>query len=323
MKNRVCEVLGIEKPIIQGPGLWITNYEFVAAVSEAGGLGTLGFNAGQREVTTSIEGTVENMRVQVKKVRELTSKPIAINISASKMGMNDFTLPMIQMMIEEKVEAAVIVGEPDKEIFDVLKNNGIKIIFRSYEPIPKEAKEAVQLGADVIVATGFDEGGTIPGRTIGTFSITPLIVDAVEGKVPVLAAGGIADHRGVNACFALGAEGVFVGSVLFLSKESPVANNIKELAIKSDATDLLMYRDVPKYYRSLPGELPNKLLEMSNNGATEQEICDAHKGYTGMKEGMLFGDLSKGFASFGYGISFVKEILPVKDVIINLLIDIQ
>lgn len=90
-----------------------------------------------------------------------------------------------------------------------------------------------------------------------------------------------------------------------------MAQNIKDMAVKADANDLLMYRTVPSFYRSLPGELPDKLLEMSKAGATEEEIYEAQHAYDGMRDGMLFGDLSKGYASFGLGISMVHAVEPV------------
>lgn len=154
---------------------------------------------------------------------------------------------------------------------------------------------------------------------IGTFSITPMIVDATEGKVPVLACGGIADKRTAKAAFALGAEGLLVGTALLLSKESIVAENIKEQAIKANADDLLMYRVAPTYYRSLPGEIPNKLKKMSDSGASGDEIFAAEYKFNGMRNGMLFGDLSKGFASFGLGISLIHGIDPVAKIIDRLM----
>ena len=96
-----------------------------------------------------------------------------------------------------------------------------------------------------------------------------------------------------------------------MSKESILAQNIKDMALKADATDLLLYRTVPAYYRSLPGEIPNKLLKTSKDGATEEEIFEVQRGYYGMRDGMLFGDLSKGFASFGLGISMIDKFEPV------------
>ena len=129
-----------------------------------------------------------------------------------------------------------------------------------------------------------------------------------------MAAGGIADERTAEAAFVLGAEGLYVGSAFMMAEESVLADNIKEMAIEADATDMIMYRTVPYYYRSLPGELPNKLLAMSQAGAKEEEIYEAQNTYLGMRDGMLFGDLSKGYASFGLGISFMHKVESVQDI---------
>lgn len=313
MANRVCEILGIEKPIIQGPLNWLTNGTYAGAVSKAGGLGVLGINSGQTESATTIEDTVENMRREINVVRSITDKPFGINIApSSDIGEGDiFTGPMVELMAEEKVPVAVCVGEFWPGWTAKFHELGIKVVFRHATPTVENTRRAIEGGADVIVATGFDEGGTVPERVIGTFAIVPLIVDAAEGKVPVMAAGGIVDERTARAAFALGAEGLFVGTGFMMSEESPLAANMKEAGCKIDATDLIMYRTIPAYYRSLPGELPNKLLQMSKDGASEEEIYQAQHAYVGMRDGMLFGDLSKGYCSFGLGISFIDKVEPV------------
>ena len=317
MSNRVCEALGIEKPIIQGPLNWLTNAEYVGAVSKAGALGVLGFNAGLTESVFTVEETVEKMREQIHKVREITSNPIGINIAPTSDDpeQDRFTGPMMQLMAEEKVPVAVMVGDLMPGWVARFHENGIKCVFRAQQATAQNTREAIEAGVDVLVATGFDEGGTIPVQAIGTFAIVPMIVDAAEGKVPVMAAGGIADERTARAAIALGAEGLYVGTALMMSEESPLARNIKEAGVKVDANDLIMYRTVPAYYRSLPGELPDQLLEMSRAGATEEEIYKAQHAYIGMRDGMLFGDLSRGYASFGLGISLIHAIEPAAVII--------
>ena len=312
MKNRVCEILGIEKPIVQGPTFWVTDGKYVGAVSKAGGLGVLGFNAGQKQSVYTVEETVENMRREVKIVKSITDKPFGINIGPTDRENDKFTLPMLDMMREEGVHAVVWASMTfDPYWVGACHERDIKVIYRGHTPTVEDTERAIQAGVDIVVATGFDEGGTVPNKVVGTFSVIPMIVDAAKGRVPVLAAGGIADERTAQAAMVLGAEGLFVGTAFLLSEESIVAQNIKDQAVASDADDLLMYRTVPAFYRSLPGELPDKLLEMSKAGASEEEIYKAQHAYDGMRDGMLFGDLSKGFASFGLGISLIHAIEPV------------
>ena len=139
------------------------------------------------------------------------------------------------------------------------------------------------------------------------------------GRVPVMAAGGIVDERTARAAFALGAEGLYVGTAFMMAEESPLADNIKQAAVHADALDLIMYRTIPAFYRSLPGPLPAELLRMSRAGATEEEIYKAQHAYIGMRDGMLLGDLSKGFASFGLGISQIHAVEPVATVMDRLM----
>ncbi|MFC5631208.1 MULTISPECIES: NAD(P)H-dependent flavin oxidoreductase [Streptococcus] len=323
MANRVKEILGIEKPIIQGPMAWLTDGHFAGAVSAAGGLGVLGISAGQKEAATTVEDTIENMRREIRIAREITDKPLGINVAPGHPQTDRFTQPMLDLMVEEGVQVAIMVGKFSAEWTAKFHAKGIKVVFRADTPTVENTEEAIQGGADVIVATGFDEGGSVPEKIIGTFSIVPMIVDAAKGRVPVMAAGGIADERTARAAFALGAEGLFIGTAFLMSQESILAENIKQEAIKANASDLLFYRAVPVYYRSLPGELPNKLLQLSNEGASLEEIHKAQSGFNGMRNGMLFGDLSKGFASFGLGISMIDKIEPVSVIMDKLMSGIE
>ena len=189
---------------------------------------------------------------------------------------------------------------------------------------PKNAREAVKFGADIIVATGFDEGGTLPGKVLGTFSMlarasrhVPLLVDAVE-HTPVMASGGITDSRGFNAAFALGAEGVYCGTAFLMSKESRMADNVKQAVLNANALELLLFRTIPAYYRSLPGKLANELVAMDKAGATNEELGRKMGGFTKLRIGMLEGDTDGGYVSVGNGISFIHEILSVQQIINNL-----
>ncbi|WP_161980651.1 NAD(P)H-dependent flavin oxidoreductase [Streptococcus sp. S784/96/1] len=323
MANRVTEILGIEKPIIQGPMAWLTDGHFAGAVSAAGGLGVLGISAGQKEAATTVEDTIENMRREIRIAREITDKPLGINVAPGHPQTDRFTQPMLDLMVEEGVQVAIMVGKFSAEWTAKFHAKGIKVVFRADTPTVENTEEAIQGGADVIVATGFDEGGSVPEKIIGTFSIVPMIVDAAKGRVPVMAAGSIADERTARAAFALGAEGLFIGTAFLMSQESILAENIKQEATKANASDLLFYRAVPVYYRSLPGELPNKLLQLSNEGASLEEIHKAQSGFNGMRNGMLFGDLSKGFASFGLGISMIDKIEPVSVIMDKLMSGIE
>lgn len=319
MKNRVTEIFNIEKPIIQGPLNSLTNPKFISAVSEAGGLGILGPNGGDARVTRSPVETTERMRKEIKKIKQLTNKPFASTIMVSE----DITYStyIVDMLIEENVPVVLINGLLDKEIFTKLKRNNIKIIFRPITPTTENARASEAMGADVFVATGFDEGGTVPERVIGTFSIVPMIVDAVN--IPVIAAGGIGDVRGVRASFSLGAEAVYVGSVLIPTIENPSAENVKQYIVDSSAEDLILFRTLPSYYRSLPGKLAKELEAMDKNGATNEELAKHMGAGKNMRLGMVEGDTENGYVSVGTGISSIQSIRSVKEVIDDLMQDFK
>ena len=188
---------------------------------------------------------------------------------------------MLKVIYEERVPVVAFVGEPDEAMFSEFKAHGIKIVYRSLNPTPKNARETEKFGADIIVATGFDEGGTLPSAVLGTFSIVPLIVDAV-------------DHTPV------------------------MAPNVKQAVLSSDALDLLLFRTIPAYYRSLPGALANELVAMDKAGASNDEPGRKMGGFTNLRIGMLEGDMNKGYVSVGNGISFIHEILSVQQIMDNL-----
>ena len=320
-KNRVAEILNIKYPIIQGPMAWLTDAKLVAAVSNAGGLGILGPSAGQNVLTTSITETTERMRNEIRKTKELTDKPFGVVILVDAEML--FTGPLLNMIIEEKVEVALVNGLDNVDYTDTfkkLKDNNIKIVFRPLTPTIANAKMAEAGGVDIYVATGFDEGGTLPKSQIGTFSIIPLIVDSVK-NIPIVAAGGIGDVRGVRAAFALGAEGVFLGSRFLAVKEARTAQNVKELIVKSTAEDLDIFRTLPYFYRSIPTKLSGELVEMDLKGATREELALKQGGGKNMKLGMLDGDTENGYISVGLGISSIKEILSAEDTIKELMQD--
>ena len=139
------------------------------------------------------------------------------------------------------------------------------VVYRQITVTPQIAKKAEEAGADIIVATGMDEGGDLPGNNIGTFSIVPLFVDSV--KIPVMAAGGITDRRTFNAAFALGAEGVLCETLFLSSKEARIPQNVKDMILKANATDLDFFRTHPYYYRSIPTPLSSFLITLAVNTA--------------------------------------------------------
>lgn len=316
--KRVEDILGIKYPIIQAPMNWLTNAEFVTAVSEAGGLGVLGFNAGllAKDETVSIE---EKLRSEIREIRKLTAKPFGMNLYSPQEGMekdNVYISSTLDVAFEEEVKIFVVVGEVNRAFFKEIKNRGGIIIFRELTPSVVSAKIAEDSGVDIIVATGYDEGGHIPQRSIGTFSIVPTIVDVVN--IPVIAAGGINDVRGVRAAFALGAEGVYVGTRFIVSEENPASEEAKQDIINSKSEDLLLVSGVQ---RSTPTTSAVELAGMYNSGTSSDEVEQEINKRGGLRIGMLDGKISEGIISVNTAIDVIKEKKTVKGIIDELMAD--
>lgn len=208
MKTRITELLGIQYPIIQGGMAWVAEYHLAAAVSEAGGIGLIGAGGAPASF----------VREQIRKTKELTQKPFGVNI----MLMNPEADEIAKVVVEEGVKVVTTgAGNPGKYMA-AWKDAGVKVI-----PVVASvamAKMMERAGADAVVAEGTESGGHIGSAT--TMTLVPQVVDAV--KIPVIAAGGIADGRGFAAAVMLGAEAVQLGTRFIVAKESIVHENYKQ-----------------------------------------------------------------------------------------------
>lgn len=216
--NRITEMLGIKYPIIQGAMQDVAKAGLVAAVSNAGGLGVL----------ASGQDAPEQVCEEIHKVKELTDKPFAVNL----MFLNKRVPEIVDVVIEEGVKIVTTGAGTPKLYMPKLKDAGIKVM--PVIPNVKIAKKMEDLGVDAVIAEGMESGGHIGTMTSQT--LWPQVVDAV--KIPVIAAGGIADNRGVKAAMAMGAEGVQCGTIFSISKESPVGDNWKKTIIESKDTSI-------------------------------------------------------------------------------------
>ncbi|MCL2407265.1 MAG: enoyl-[acyl-carrier-protein] reductase FabK [Defluviitaleaceae bacterium] len=215
--NKICEILDIQYPIIQGGMAWISDGNLAAAVSNAGGLGTIAAGNAPPDV----------VRGMIHTAKSLTDKPFAVNI----MLMSPFVSEVVDVVIEEKI-AAVTTGAGSPSAFAArFKEAGIKLI--PVVPAVAIAKRMEKLGADIIICEGMEAGGHIGKLT--TMALTPQIVDAVS--VPVIAAGGIADGRGMAAAFMLGAQGVQIGTRFLVANECTAHENYKAKVLKAKEID--------------------------------------------------------------------------------------
>ncbi len=318
--NSVCRILGIKYPLIQAPMNWINNAEMVAAVSNAGALGVLGPNAGPKEIDGRKIRTEERIGIELARVRQLTTAPVGINIfSAHDDATRAYAMKTIAASKANNVNIYCLVGTFDETIYSAIKDAGGIIVHRELTPTPESARIAEDNGADIIVATGIDEGGMIPSGCMGTFTIVPTIVDAVK-STPVMAAGGINDLRGVRAAFALGARGVYVGTRFITSTECPAAQNVKDMIVAGSGVEVIA---VTPNERSLPTpaaiEYNRRLLSGESAETIHKEIME--KG--GLGPAMLHGDVKNGIVSVNTGISTIRSIKPVAEIVEELMADFR
>lgn len=286
MNTEITRLLGIKYPIIQGGMAWVAEYHLAAAVSNAGGLGLIG--------AASAPG--EWVREQICEARKLTDKPFGINI----MLMSPYADEVAKIVVEEGVKVVTTgAGNPEKYM-KMWKEAGVKVI-----PVVASvalAKRMERCGADAVVAEGTEAGGHI--GEITTMALVPQVVDAVN--IPVIAAGGIADGRGMAAAFMLGAKGVQMGTHFVVTDESIVHEDYKERIIKAkDIDSRVTGRTTGHPVRALRNDMTKKYLEMENAGAGFEELELLTLG--GLRKAVVDGDVKNGSVMAGQIAGMVKE----------------
>ena len=286
MKTRVTELLNIKYPIIQGGMAWVAEHSLAAAVSQAGGFGLIG----------AANAPVEVVREEIRKARELTDQPFGVNI----MLLSPHAKDIAQMVTEENV-AAVTTGAGNPEPYiPMWKEAGIRVI-----PVVASvalAKRMEKHGADAVVAEGCESGGHI-GQTT-TMALVPQVADAV--RIPVIAAGGIGDGRGMAAALMLGAEAVQMGTRFVVAEESIVHENYKQKIIKareidSEVTGLTTGHPV----RSLRNQMTREYLKMEQEGASFEELEYMTLG--SLRKAVMDGDVKGGTVMAGQIAGLVKK----------------
>ncbi len=278
MNTRVTGLLGIKYPIIQGGMAWVAEYHLAAAVSEAGGLGLIGAASAPPEV----------VREQIQKVKELTDKPFGVNV----MLMNPNAEEVAKIVVEEDVKVVTTgAGNPAKYM-ELWKRAGVKVI-----PVVASvalARLMERSGADAVVAEGMEAGGHIGAAT--TMTLVPQVVDAVG--IPVIAAGGIADGRGVAAAMMLGAEGVQMGTRFCVAAEAITHANYKEKIIKAkdiDSEVTGMSHGHP--IRQLRNRMTREYLKLEKEGAPFEELEQLTLG--SLRKAVMEGDVVNGTVMAG------------------------
>ena len=270
--NPVSEMLGSQYPIIQGAMAGISNPEMVAAVSDAGGYGLLA-SGGLSE---------EELKAQMEAVRTMTDKPFGVNL----MAMNPNSPKLVDLVAEFGIKAVTTsAGSPEK-LIPLLHDKGIKVI--QVVPTAALAVKVEGMGVDAIVAEGTESGGMQGANGVATMVLVPAVVDAV--KIPVLAAGGIVDSRGYRAAFALGAQGVQVGTAFMISKECVVREDIKNLMIEAAETDTTLLGSGRAFSRTLlTPDMKEALAEAGSQGGTPGRAVLREAGFRTTSAGQCVG----------------------------------
>ena len=292
--NPICKLLNIKYPIFQGGMAWIGTAELASAVSNAGGLGIIGAGHMPPDI----------LKKEIQKCKERTDKPFGVNI----MLMSPFVKEVMQLMLDEKVPiVATGAGNPG-EYLPALKENGTKVI-----PVVASvalAKRLVRGGVDAVIAEGSESGGHI--GEISTMPLIPQVVDAVD--VPVIAAGGFADSRGMAAAFALGAHAIQMGSRFVVSKECIAHPNYKEIVLKAkDRSTVVTGRTLGHPVRVIANKLTKQFFEMESNGASNEELEALGTGKLHLATHK--GDVENGSVMIGQISGMLDDIKSVQEII--------
>ena len=294
MKTKVTELLQIEYPIIQGGMAWVAEHHLAAAVSEAGGFGLIGAASAPPEI----------VREEIRKAKELTDKPFGVNI----MLLNPNADEVAKIVVEEGIQAVTTgAGNPEKYM-PMWKEAGVKVI-----PVVASvamAKRMERYGADAVVAEGMEAGGHIGNQT--TMALIPQIVDAVN--IPVIAAGGIGDGRGVAASFMLGAEGVQMGTRFVVADESIVHDNYKDRIVKAkDIDSVVTGRSTGHPVRCLRNQMTKEYIKKEQEGVPFEELERMTLG--SLRKAVMDGDILNGTVMAGQIAGLVSKRQSCKEIL--------
>ena len=294
MKNRITDLLKTEYPIIQGGMAWVAEHNLAAAVSNAGGLGIIGAASAPAEV----------VREEIKKCKELTDKPFGVNVMLLNPNADD----VAKIIIEEGVKVVTTgAGNPGK-FMDAWKEAGVVVI-----PVVASTAMAIMMeraGADAVVAEGMESGGHIGVTT--SFALIPQVVDAVS--IPVIAAGGIADGRGMAAAFMLGAEGIQMGTRFVAARESIVHAAYKEKIVKAKDIDSVVTGTTTGHpVRCLKNRMTKEYVKLEREGADFMELEKLTLG--SLRKAVIDGDVVNGTLMAGQIAGLIKSEESCADII--------
>ena len=290
----ITKLLGIKYPVFQGGMAQIARHQLASAVSNAGGLG----------IIASGGMSIEQIREEIVNCKKHTDKPFAVNLMLMMHNIDE----IIDVVIEEGVGIVTTGAGTPRKYMPKLKEAGIKVI--PVIPSVKAAKKMEELGCDAVVVEGMEAGGHVGEST--TMALLPQVTSAVN--IPVIAAGGIADGRGVAAAYCLGASGVQMGTVFLATEECPVSENYKNAIIEAvDTSTTLTGTKFGAPVRGIKNELTKRYHELEEKSSTLMELEELTLG--SLRKAAYEGDVENGSIMSGQIAGLVNEIRPVKDVI--------
>ncbi|MBX7142059.1 MAG: nitronate monooxygenase [Chitinophagales bacterium] len=296
MTNRITQLFGIQYPINQAGMIWCSGWELASAVSNAGALGIIGSASMYPDI----------LRDHIRKCKAATDKPFAVNVALLYPDIEKH----MQIIVEEGVKIVYTSAGNPKTWTPMLKQHGITVVH--VVSSSKFAKKAEEAGCDAVVAEGFEAGGHNGREETTTLVLVPLVKNAV--KIPVIAAGGIATGRAMLAAFALGAEGVQIGTRFVASAESSAHPNFKSAVITTEegSTMLALKKLVP--VRLIKNKFFDQVQEAEHRGATDEELKKL-LGRARAKRGMFEGDLEEGELEIGEVSAQIREIKPASVIV--------
>lgn len=297
-ETRVTKVLGIQYPIIQGGLAYLAYSELAAAVSNAGGLG---------QITALSLSSPDELRDEIRKVREKTTKPFGVNFAFGNYGKG--YEPMVEVAIEENVPVISMTGGNPAPMFKMLEGTEIKKLV--LVAARRQAQKAEELGADAVMVVGQEGGGHLGRDDVGTMVLIPKVVDSVS--IPVIASGGIGDGRGWMAAHALGAEGIEMGTRFIATKECVHASPayIEALLNSSESDTTVIKRSLGTPARALKSEFTQKILEIENETPTYEALKEYISGKAN-KNFIYDGDEETGFGWAGQVTGLIKDVPTVQ-----------
>ncbi|MGG1678869.1 NAD(P)H-dependent flavin oxidoreductase [Neobacillus sp. NRS-1170] len=298
-QTRVTDILNIRYPIIQGGLAYLAYSDLAAAVSNAGGLG---------QITGMSLANPEQLREEIRKVKQLTNNPFGVNFAIGQHGrpFSDF----LKVAIDEEVPVISMTGGNPAPIFEQLKGTSIKTLV--LVAARRQAVKAEELGADAVMVVGQEGGGHLGRDDIGTMVLIPQVVDSVS--IPVIASGGIGDGRGLMAALSLGAEGIEMGTRFIATKECIHANEVyKQALVEGTETDtVVIKRTLGAPARALANSWTEKILEIEKNKGDYDKLKDFISGMAN-KRYIYEGTVDEGFAWAGQVMGLIKDVPTVAE----------